>query len=55
MMAIHPAMVLQEFLNQRASIISFNEILPSLNEIFIKQVEDTKNAREFGQLKLEEY
>jgi ABC-2 type transport system ATP-binding protein len=31
-----PANVLQEFLNQKASIISFNEVLPSLNEIFIK-------------------
>jgi ABC-type uncharacterized transport system ATPase subunit len=28
--------VLQEFLNQKAAIVSFNEILPSLNEIFIK-------------------
>ena len=42
-----PAKVLQEFLNHKASIISFNEILPTLNEIFIKQVEDTKKAREF--------
>lgn len=31
-----PANVLQEFLNHNASIISFNEVLPSLNEIFIK-------------------
>jgi ABC-2 type transport system ATP-binding protein len=31
-----PANVLQEFLNQKAAIVSFNEILPSLNEIFIK-------------------
>jgi ABC-2 type transport system ATP-binding protein len=31
-----PADVLQEFLNKNAGIISFNEILPSLNEIFIK-------------------
>ena len=30
-----PAAVLQEFLDHRASIVSFNEILPSLNEIFI--------------------
>jgi ABC-2 type transport system ATP-binding protein len=45
-----PAKVLQEFLNHQASIISFNEILPTLNEIFIKQVEDTKNAREFIQI-----
>ncbi|MEO6836819.1 MAG: ATP-binding cassette domain-containing protein, partial [Ginsengibacter sp.] len=31
-----PSEVLQEFLNHKAGIISFNEILPSLNEIFIK-------------------
>jgi len=31
-----PANVLQEFLNHNAAIVSFNEILPSLNEIFIK-------------------
>ena len=31
-----PANVLQEFLNQQADIISFNEVLPSLNDIFIK-------------------
>jgi len=42
-----PASVLQSFLQQDASIISFNEILPSLNEIFIKKVEDTKVTREF--------
>lgn len=33
-----PADVLQELLNHNASIVSFNEVLPSLNEIFIKQV-----------------
>ena len=42
-----PADVLQNFLQQKASIISFNEILPSLNDIFIKQVEDTKVTRQF--------
>ena len=42
-----PAAVLQEFLSRNASIISFNEILPSLNDIFIKKVEDTKLARQF--------
>jgi ABC-2 type transport system ATP-binding protein len=31
-----PADVLQEFLNHNAGVVSFNEILPSLNEIFIK-------------------
>ena len=42
-----PASVLQHFLQQQASIISFNEILPSLNEIFIKQVRDTEATRQF--------
>ncbi len=46
-----PADVLQEFLTHRASIISFNEILPSLNDIFIKTVEDTKHARPFEVVK----
>jgi ABC-2 type transport system ATP-binding protein len=31
-----PANVLQEFLNHKAEIISFNEVLPSLNDIFIR-------------------
>jgi ABC-2 type transport system ATP-binding protein len=31
-----PSEVLQEILNQKADIVSFNEILPSLNDIFIK-------------------
>ena len=31
-----PAEVLQEILNRKADIVSFNEILPSLNDIFIK-------------------
>ncbi|MEO6818962.1 MAG: ABC transporter ATP-binding protein [Ginsengibacter sp.] len=44
---VTPAMVLQEFINHQSSINSFNEILPSLNEIFIRQVEGTRNAREF--------
>ena len=43
----HPAIVLQELLNQKTAINSFNEILPTLNEIFIKQVEGTELAREF--------
>jgi ABC-2 type transport system ATP-binding protein len=43
----NPADVLQQFLINKASIISFNEILPSLNDIFIKKVEDTKLARQF--------
>ena len=43
----NPAAVLQQFLAHGASIISFNEILPSLNDIFIKKVEDTKVSRQF--------
>ncbi|MGN6534027.1 MAG: ABC transporter ATP-binding protein [Ginsengibacter sp.] len=31
-----PATVLQEFLNHQAAIVSFNEVLPSLNDIFIR-------------------
>lgn len=31
-----PSGVLEEFLNKNADIISFNEVLPSLNDIFIK-------------------
>ncbi len=42
-----PASVLKNFLNQNAGIISFNEILPSLNEIFIKKVNDTEVTRQF--------
>ncbi|MBI1342388.1 MAG: ATP-binding cassette domain-containing protein [Terrimonas sp.] len=38
---------LQYFLQQNAAIIAFNEILPSLNDIFIKLVEDTPAARQF--------
>ena len=43
----HPTDVLYQFLNKKASVISFNEILPSLNDIFIKKVEDTQLARQF--------
>jgi len=42
-----PNDVLKFFLNQGIAINSFNELLPSLNEIFIKQVEGTANARQF--------
>ncbi len=43
----NPAAVLKQFLSHDASVVSFNEILPTLNDIFIKKVEDTKMAREF--------
>lgn len=39
--------VLSFFLNQRTGINSFNELLPSLNDIFIKLVEGTPAARKF--------
>lgn len=42
-----PNDVLQHFLHQNVSILSFNEILPSLNEIFIQLVEGTPAARQF--------
>lgn len=45
-----PSSVLENFLKQGAAIVSFNEILPTLNEIFIKKVEDTKGTRQFQQV-----
>ena len=42
-----PNEVLKYFLHQNASVQSFNEILPSLNEIFIKLVEGTSVSRQF--------
>lgn len=39
--------VLQYFINQNASIEAFNEVLPSLNEVFIKLVEGTRATRQF--------
>jgi len=42
-----PNDVLHYFLQQQAGITSFNELLPSLNEIFIKLVEGTPLARQF--------
>lgn len=42
-----PSQVLKEFLSNDASVISFNEILPSLNDIFIRQVGHTRLARPF--------
>jgi ABC-2 type transport system ATP-binding protein len=40
-----PVQVLQEFLDHKASIHSFNEVLPSLNDIFIKQVSHINNEK----------
>lgn len=42
-----PNDVLGYFMNQSCSIVSFREILPSLNDIFIKLVEGTPTARQF--------
>ncbi len=42
--------VLKYFINQDVAIQSFNEVLPSLNDIFIKLVEGTSNARQFQQV-----
>lgn len=42
-----PNDVLQYFIEQNAPIVSFHEMLPSLNEIFIKLVEGTPLARQF--------
>ena len=42
-----PNDVLNHFLQQWKSINSFNELLPSLNEIFIKLVENTPMSRQF--------
>jgi ABC-2 type transport system ATP-binding protein len=42
-----PSDVLKYFLQQNASINAFNELLPSLNDIFIKLVEGTSVTRQF--------
>ena len=46
-----PNDVLQYLLQHGAGIYSFNEILPSLNDIFIKLVEGTSTARQFQRVK----
>jgi ABC-2 type transport system ATP-binding protein len=42
-----PSNVLNYFLEQGAEVISFNELLPSLSDIFIKLVEGTPLTRQF--------
>ena len=42
-----PNDVLKHFINQGVAVNSFNEVLPSLNDIFIQLVEGTKTARQF--------
>jgi len=44
-----PNDVLQNLLSNGVAVQSFNEILPSLNDIFIKLVEGTPSARQFLQ------
>ena len=43
----NPTDVLKYFINQNAQVNSFNEILPSLNDIFINLVEGTPVSRKF--------
>jgi ABC-2 type transport system ATP-binding protein len=43
--------VLQYFIGRGLRIESFNEILPSLNDIFIRSVKDTPTARQFQEVK----
>jgi ABC-2 type transport system ATP-binding protein len=42
-----PNDVLQFFIQQNTGIVAFNEILPSLNDIFIRLVEGTPTSRQF--------
>lgn len=39
--------ILLHFINQQSVIVAYHEILPSLNEIFIRLVEGTPTARQF--------
>jgi ABC-2 type transport system ATP-binding protein len=39
--------ILLHFINQQSMIVAYHEILPSLNEIFIRLVEGTPTARQF--------
>lgn len=39
--------MLLHFIRQNAAVVSFNEVLPSLNEIFIRLVEATPASRQF--------
>jgi len=42
-----PNDVLRYFIDQQSAVQSFSELLPSLNEIFIKLVEGTSLSRQF--------
>ena len=39
--------ILQYFINKGLTVRSFNEVLPSLKDIFIRLVEGTSTARQF--------
>lgn len=39
--------ILQHYIDQQTTILGFEEILPTLNDIFIRLVKDTPTAREF--------
>ncbi len=45
-----PNDVLGYFINQGTNIVSFKEMLPSLNEIFIRLVDGTPSARQFEKM-----
>jgi ABC-2 type transport system ATP-binding protein len=45
-----PGAVIMEIIQAGAEITSFNEILPSLNDIFIKIVGNTPTARQFAEI-----
>ncbi len=45
-----PNDVLKFFINQDIAVTSFNEVLPSLNDIFIRLVEGTPEARQFQEI-----
>jgi ABC-2 type transport system ATP-binding protein len=47
-----PTDVLKYFIQQDAGVLSFNEILPSLNDIFIRLVEGTSISRKFEKIEL---
>jgi ABC-2 type transport system ATP-binding protein len=47
-----PTDVLKYFIQQKAGVLAFNEILPSLNDIFIRLVEGTPISRKFEKIQL---
>lgn len=49
-----PNDILGFFIQQQAGIVSFHEILPSLNDIFIELVEGTPAARQFQNINVNE-